>query len=89
MSILRDVQKLISVAEGHHPRLARSALWRVAAKRAMRAAVQLETEWKDGDTIGAREEPLETEECQDPGSSQASMTGLNDMLTELLDKRLK
>lgn len=86
MSILRDVQKLLTVTEGLYPRVSQSALWRVAAKRALREAVRLETEWKEGDTIGAREGSLGDEECQDQGNPTASTTDLNDMLTRILAK---
>ena len=84
MSVLRDVQRLLNVIEGQYPRSKHSALFRTAAKRALRSAALAETEWQEGDTIeGAREGSLEDEECQDPGSQT---TDLNSTLTRLLGK---
>ena len=59
MSVLRDVQRLLNVIEGQYPRSKYSALYRTAAKRALRSAALAETEWQEGDTIeGAREGSL-------------------------------
>jgi hypothetical protein len=84
MSILRDVQRLLSITEQLAPKAGRSSLWRIAAKRALRAAALVESEWKDGDTLGARE-ALEIEQWDDPGQV-ASTTDLKDMLNGLLRK---
>lgn len=86
MSILRDVQRLIDLAEGKHPKLENSALWNVAKRRALREAVVLETEWQDSQNTGAREGSLGDEECQEPENPQTPSTDLDGMLTELLQR---
>src|SRR5690606_18970131 len=87
MSILRDAFKVIEIAERQRPSLLRSGLWKTAKARLLRTAVVLETEWQEGDTMGAREGSLEDEECQDPGNQEASTTDLSDMLQKLLGKQ--
>lgn len=89
MSILRDVQKLIDLAEGKHPRLENWALWRVAKRKALREAVVLETEWQDSENGGAREGFPEDEKCQEPGNQEASTIALTDTLTGLLRRPLR
>jgi hypothetical protein len=90
MTILRDVQKLLTIVEHLHPRVTSSAVYRVAAKRALHAAVMAETKYDDGDTIA---EPakgsLEDEQCQDPGTQEASTNALNDTLREHLRRPLR
>jgi hypothetical protein len=87
MSILRDVQRLLSLTEQLAPKSTRSSLWRIAAKNALRSAALVETEWKDGDTIGAREGSLEDEQSQDQGTQTTPMHDLTNTLRELLPKR--
>src|SRR5687767_6991523 len=55
MTILRNAFKVIELAERERPSLLRSSLWKTAKKRLLRDAVNLETEYEEGDTIGARE----------------------------------
>lgn len=88
MSILRDVQKLLTVIEGISPKATRSTLFRIAAKRALRSAALVETEWREGDKIGeTREGSRGDEECQDLGAQTTHMEGLTSTLRELLPKR--
>ncbi len=89
MTILRDVQKLIDLAEGKHPRLETWALWNIAKRKALRTAVVLETEWKDGENDGAREGSQGEDECQEPGNPEASTNDLNGTLAELLRRPLR
>jgi hypothetical protein len=83
MSILRHAFKVIELAERERPSLLRSGLWKVAKASLLREAVVLETEWKDGDNLGAREGSLEEEECL---GTETTKTDLNAMLTEHLGK---
>lgn len=85
MSILRDAYKVIEIAERERPSLLRSGLWKVAKARLLRTAVVLETDWQDGDNLGAREGSLEEEKCLDQGT-EATPTDLSDTLTKLLGK---
>src|SRR5688572_10594078 len=85
MSILRHAFKVIEIAERERPSLLRSGLWKVAKASLLREAVVRETEWKDGDNLGAREGSLEEEECLEPGTA-IQRTDLNDSLTKLLGK---
>jgi hypothetical protein len=88
VSILRDVQRLIDLAEGNHPRLEKWALWNVAKQRALRAAVVLETDWRNGEDTGAREGSLGENECQDP-ENRVSTPDLSAMLEEHLRRPLR
>jgi len=91
MSILRDAQKVIDVAEALHPRMASSVLWRVAKKRLLRSAVALETQWDNEENEAASDGPLEIKEKDkcDLGDQEAYSTDLKNMLTETLRRPLR
>lgn len=85
MSILRDVQRLVSLTEQLAPKVKKSALWRTAAKKALREAVLLETEWREGDSLvpGSTTEPDLEEPPVEPAATGES---LDKMLTEILGR---
>jgi hypothetical protein len=85
MSILRNAYMVIELAERERPSLLRSSLWKTAKKRLLRDAVNLETEYEDGDTIGVPATGSLGEDQCDQGNP-ASGTALNDTLTKLLGK---
>lgn len=85
MSILRKVQKVLTIAETSNRRLENSALWRVACKQLLREATLLETQWEQNEDSEAREGFEENNECQDQEATEFS-TDLTGMLTAALGR---